>query len=67
VFQGRNLAGSREVPTISGVYPSARLSDLLCLTKLPSMVHCPTKDDLELLFFLLLPPKHCNHRLYYYM
>jgi hypothetical protein len=43
VFQPRNLAGSGEVPTVSGVYPPSfwGLRPTL-LTKLPGMVYHPT-------------------------
>ena len=42
VFQARNLAGSREVPTVSGGYLGTGVSDLFYLNKFPGMVHCPT-------------------------
>jgi hypothetical protein len=45
VFQARNLVGSRGLPTTSGVYLSARVSDPLYLTKFPawSIVPHPSK------------------------
>lgn len=43
VFQSRNLEGIREVPAFSGGYPSAGVSDLLCITKSPGMVHHLTR------------------------
>lgn len=45
VFQARNLAGNRELPTIclKGVLQTSGDSDPLYLTKFPGKVHCPTE------------------------
>lgn len=36
------LEGSREAPTVSGVYLVSRVADLLSLAKFPGTIHCPT-------------------------
>lgn len=40
VFQARNLAGSVEQPTVSGVHPSFQGLRPVYLTKFPGKVHC---------------------------
>lgn len=42
MLPARNLVWSREVPTVSGVYLSAGVSDPLCFTKFPGMFNFPT-------------------------
>jgi hypothetical protein len=54
VFQAENLAGSRKPPNISAVCTQdSGFSDLLYFTKVPSIVHSPTKLNVDFFFIVL--------------